>query len=80
MLDIKVWLKERALKVKEIRIDKEKCKICGICVIICTKKVLKQTETEEVIVDDLSKCSGCLICEYECPDFAIEIEREEKND
>lgn len=67
------------MKVKEIKINKKLCKNCGICVIICPKKIFSQSETEEVIIEDISKCSGCLICEYECPDFAITIEKEEKN-
>lgn len=68
------------MKIKEIKINKDRCKNCGICVVLCPKNVLKQNITEEVIVDDISKCSGCLLCEFECPDLAIEIIKEDKKD
>ena len=66
------------MTVREVLIDKIKCKRCGICVVLCPKKVFKETETEEVYVDNISNCIGCMICENECPDFAILVKKEGK--
>lgn len=55
--------------VHEIRIDKILCKECGICVELCPENILQLGN--EVIVSE--KCRGCKLCEYYCPDFAIEV-------
>lgn len=62
-----------AKKVKEIVINREWCKGCGICIHFCPKKVLKMDKDNKAIVADLDSCIGCKLCELRCPDFAIEV-------
>ena len=61
----------------------DRCKECGICIVLCPHKVLSKSSTpnkygyyppEPV---DIEKCIGCKICEYNCPDFAIFVEKVE---
>jgi 2-oxoglutarate ferredoxin oxidoreductase subunit delta len=68
------------LNVKEVKVDRIKCKSCGICIDLCPKKVLKENETGDVYVENISGCIGCMICENECPDFAIKVYKEGKVD
>ncbi len=67
------------MKPKKIIIHKNRCKSCGICVLLCPKKVLAQDENERLYVKDFSACIGCKMCEQGCPDFAIEVELENEN-
>ncbi len=73
----------------EIKIDRDMCKGCGICIKYCPKEVLARSEDlnqydnhyPEVVSAD--KCISCRRCELYCPDFAIEVkevkdEKEEK--
>jgi 2-oxoglutarate ferredoxin oxidoreductase subunit delta len=65
-----------------IHIDERVCKGCGLCVEYCPRGVLKLADkmnqkgynVAEVI--DLANCTGCLLCEVGCPDFAIYIEED----
>ncbi|MEM0224901.1 MAG: 4Fe-4S binding protein [Desulfurococcaceae archaeon] len=59
----------------------DRCKECGICIAVCPTKVLSKSDMlnkygyhppEPVNID---KCIGCRLCEYNCPDFAIFIEK-----
>ncbi|MEM3926707.1 MAG: 4Fe-4S binding protein [Desulfurococcaceae archaeon] len=59
----------------------DRCKECGLCISICPMKVLVKSgiinklgyrPPEPLYID---KCIGCRLCEYNCPDFAIFIER-----
>lgn len=63
------------------KIDKEVCKGCGLCVTVCPKKIIKQSDSEinkqgyyaaEVI--DTDACIGCAFCAVICPDIAIKVE------
>ncbi len=65
-----------------IRIDKEKCKGCEMCVSVCPGGVLSMSSLlnskghrfAEATKPD--KCTGCRQCALVCPDAAIEIEGE----
>jgi 2-oxoglutarate ferredoxin oxidoreductase subunit delta len=63
----------------EVRIQKDKCKSCGLCILYCPSKCLEFSL-------DLNKrglkyakkkkdkdCIGCGACFLICPDFCIEI-------
>ena len=64
---------------KTVKIHKHFCKGCEICAEICPKTVLHMTfapdRWEGTVVDviDINACTGCMLCEYQCPDFAIEV-------
>lgn len=55
-----------------IVIDKRLCNLCGECVNVCPRKVLK-VEGGEVKVVKLLDCSLCQDCEKGCPQQAIRI-------
>ena len=62
----------------QIKIDKDKCKGCMLCMTVCPKGQLAQGK-------ELNKkgikpavflgedCSGCTFCAVICPDVAIEV-------
>jgi len=69
-----------------VRIDKDKCKGCGLCILWCPLKHLE-------LSSDLNKrgvryakkkentsCSGCGACFLVCPDFCIEVYEKAKSD
>jgi len=60
-----------------IKIKKEWCKSCDICVELCPKKVLefRGRYPEAVRPED---CNLCLECELHCPDFAITVEESDE--
>ncbi|MBO8131370.1 MAG: 4Fe-4S binding protein [Candidatus Marinimicrobia bacterium] len=60
-------------KKYQIKINKEWCKSCEICVQMCPSKVFKMEGFYPKIVN-ADKCTGCMICEKLCPDFAIKVE------
>ncbi len=60
-------------KLKEIVIDREWCKGCGICVHFCPTNVLEMDKKEKAIVARPEDCTGCKLCELRCPDLAVEV-------
>ena len=65
----------------EIKIDREKCKGCELCVHFCPKRCLAMEDSynrrgykpsQMLNKDD---CTGCAICALVCPDVAIEVWR-----
>lgn len=60
-------------KLFDIQINRDFCKICGICYWICPTKTIIEGEFSKPKVDDNTKCIGCKMCENSCPDFAISI-------
>lgn len=56
-----------------IHINKNWCKGCGICTGFCDK-VLAMDGSGKAFAANPSLCTGCLLCETHCPDFAITIE------
>ena len=72
-----------------IVIDRELCKGCQRCVVICPKKVIEVSDQlnamgyypacyveETVEKSDQRKCTGCTLCAVTCPDIAIEVYRD----
>ena len=55
----------------EVKIKKEWCKGCGICVEFCPKNVLALDHHEKIEIVNREACILCGKCEMRCPDFAI---------
>jgi 2-oxoglutarate ferredoxin oxidoreductase subunit delta len=65
-------------KLKELKINRQWCKGCGICVAFCPTKVLEIDAGDKVAVVRVEDCTACGRCAQRCPDLAIVVEREEK--
>lgn len=59
-------------------VNKKLCKRCGLCVQFCPLCVFTQDEEGYPVVRDWGKCTGCQLCFYYCPDFAIEVKVNEE--
>lgn len=70
-----------AITVPEIKIDKELCKGCELCVHFCPKKAIEMGDTLNAkghrysCVVENGGCTGCAMCAKICPDVAIEVWR-----
>ncbi|MBS3758037.1 MAG: 4Fe-4S dicluster domain-containing protein [Desulfobacterales bacterium] len=60
-------------KVKEHRIERDWCKGCGICVHFCPKNVLDLDNEKKVMAARPEDCICCRLCQFRCPDLAIEV-------
>lgn len=65
-----------------IKIDKEVCKGCELCIHFCPKKLIDLDEgynskgySFSRFKDDNNECIGCALCAKFCPDTAIEVWR-----
>lgn len=63
--------------MKEILINYGRCKACGICISFCPKDVFSTDGYGKPVLEKLDQCIGCKLCEYRCPDFAIEVGEKE---
>jgi len=76
----------------KIEIDRERCKGCGLCILVCPKHKIEISDLlnakgyyparsqEENVPDDKRECTGCALCAITCPDVAIEVYRETKKE
>ncbi|MFA5156462.1 MAG: 4Fe-4S dicluster domain-containing protein [Candidatus Omnitrophota bacterium] len=66
----------------KLKIDKEKCKGCLLCVAFCPKGLIKKSKALNkkgfafVEFKDNGECAGCKMCAAICPDCCIEIYEE----
>jgi 2-oxoglutarate ferredoxin oxidoreductase subunit delta len=63
----------RVRPARELRINRDWCKGCTICVRLCPTGVLGMDGEEKAVVLDIARCTWCRSCELHCPDLAIEI-------
>ena len=69
-------------QLKELKINGDWCKGCGICVSFCPKNVLELNSKDTAVVVRPEDCICCMLCELRCPDLAIEvlIEQDKENE
>ena len=60
-------------KLKEIVINRDWCKGCGVCIHFCPKHVLEMDAFDKVVAAHPEKCTCCRLCEIRCPELANEI-------
>lgn len=60
----------------------ERCKGCGLCIVVCPKKILEigahvnsRGYFPATCVNE-KNCIGCMLCAKACPDIVIEIHKE----
>jgi 2-oxoglutarate ferredoxin oxidoreductase subunit delta len=64
-----------------IRIDKERCKGCALCVDFCPRDCIRISEELNLKgyfvagFDEGKECNACRNCALMCPDVAIEVSR-----
>lgn len=67
-------------KLKELVINRDWCKSCGICVKFCPTQVLELDRQDKATAVRPEDCICCKMCELRCPDLAIEVITEEDED
>jgi 2-oxoglutarate ferredoxin oxidoreductase subunit delta len=63
----------------KIKLRKERCKGCGLCVMACPKGLLmvsgkiNRSGYPIVSIQDQEPCTGCALCAEMCPDVVIMV-------
>ena len=65
----------------KITINLERCKGCGLCITVCTKKGIVVSKTfnkngYRPVEKNDAECTGCAVCALICPDAVIEVFRD----
>ncbi|NLJ84763.1 MAG: 4Fe-4S dicluster domain-containing protein [Halanaerobiaceae bacterium] len=58
--------------------SKKLCKQCNLCIKFCPRGVLKTDNKGFPIAKHPEKCNGCFVCFLRCPDFALEVNQNDK--
>lgn len=58
----------------QLRVRRDWCKGCDICINACPENILELDETERIFVTDIDQCIFCGICAERCPDFCFSLE------
>lgn len=61
------------LAIPDIEIRETWCKGCEICVVVCPQNCLKMNDAKKAVVTDPSTCIRCMLCEWLCPDLAVNV-------
>lgn len=69
-----ILLQEERPTMNSVKINKDWCKRCGICIEFCPVQVFDKEIDGTPIPKHQDKCTGCKLCEIRCPDFAIKVE------
>ena len=56
-----------------VKVIKEYCKQCYLCIKLCPFKNMKMEDGVPVLIDP-KKCKKCKICEKYCPEMGLEVE------
>lgn len=56
-----------------VLVDLDLCKACGICIALCPTTVFDRDADGQAVVARPEDCTACRLCEWHCPDFAIEV-------
>ena len=68
----------------KIKINREKCKGCLLCVSVCPKGSIKADDklnrkgVKPVKFAEGASCIGCAMCAVICPDCCIEVFKEDE--
>ena len=62
----------------KIKIDKNRCKGCYLCIVNCPNSLIKiekelNVKGVKAAVFAGGKCTGCAMCALICPEFIIEV-------
>ena len=66
-------VKERARPRYRVRVFRNWCKGCGLCIAFCPKQVFVMGDEHAQPVNQ-ERCVGCMWCTMHCPDFAIVVQ------
>ncbi len=69
-------------KVLDIVINDDWCKGCELCIDVCPRPEVFALSDQvnskgyrRIMINDLSLCTGCMLCELMCPDLAIIVKK-----
>jgi 2-oxoglutarate ferredoxin oxidoreductase subunit delta len=71
-------VKIRLLMAGKIKIDTERCKGCGLCIVVCPKNNIRTSDVSNkngYFPAECSngECTGCAMCAIICPEAVIEV-------
>jgi len=66
----------------KITIDHLLCKGCGLCTLVCPKKIVSLDKNvinnkgyNPAVITEMEQCIACAMCAIMCPDSAIKVEK-----